>query len=321
MAFNQLGVGFGNSLDITQLDPAAALDVAGAMRIRKGCLPSGVDCTNKVLTADANGTAGWADLPPPLSGLSPGFAVIINQSGSISQIAFQGVQARITGTCTGNNYSAITAISGTTGTTSCLALVSSITASAAGGLTGGGQGAVSLGVNAGSGLTINGNKLVINPPAADFGLTVSGNFLKFSSAGCTGNNVYWKYDTTTGWSCGGPVLVNRPPGESVMYLKARSPGDPPACPDTVFDTGLWTDLGVTAEFVSATVSVKHNVRTCVKSAPAIKPICQTMYLKSASPTSPPSCPSGWLTTGTQTTEYASGDSNYLNNVRTCFKCN
>lgn len=326
-ATNKLGVGADS---VNHPDTSVAkLDVAGQVRLRYSC----PNCNGKVLTSDAEGRGSWAGSSVPISpsSLIAGLGILLTTPDplkpseikiSVSTTTIQQRNNDPTNVC--GNSSAITTISAT-GTVACLPLVSNINNTNSG-LMGGGNGAVSLVVNTtGGGLTTSGGSLAIKPPVAGSGLIVSNigttAYLQFATSTnlwpiCSGGNVYWKYDTATGWNCGG-TLTSSQSGGSVLYLTRRSIDPLPfACPND------WTDPGTL--HTESTGTTANKVRKCWRNDLS----CQVLYLKSLA--TPPSCPSGWAMSTSNPANWSSGPSEYYteytidntsNYVRACFKCN
>ncbi|MBI2097390.1 MAG: hypothetical protein HYT46_00415 [Candidatus Vogelbacteria bacterium] len=359
MAFNQLGVGFGNSLDITQLDPAAALDVAGAMRIRAGCTTGG--CQDKVLkSSNSYGLASWQTNVAGLTKITEGYGIdlgvpndqggwdysateIIGGEGIVAaaagqthttipdgQVAPATVQQFISGQCN----SGINAMTGVTlaGGVTCQNFVTTVQAPTGSGLTlltgsplatttAAVSGPVTLKIYTGvpsdnTGLRINAsNQVALNvdtavSPSAGDGLTISATG-RVQFEPCANNGETWKYDTTVvpnKWVCATfPSPSTGMPGESVMYLRAKSSTVAPACPTAAG----WTSGPTSGE--NAGGGALNNVRICYRTD---RP-CQVIYLRSTN-SPPPSCTGVW-TEAANSNEYAPGGT-FTNYVRTCFVC-
>jgi hypothetical protein len=321
----------------------AILDIDGQIRIRGG--NPGQD---KLLAVDAsaatNGLATWSDaLFNQVYWLEAGFGIVPDPSfappggtpGTYVKekvaVATTTIQSRITGSCPSTN-SAISAVA-QDGTVSCRSLVSGVT-TANGGLTvtGGGVGPINLSINAGAGLDTTSGPLQVKPLAIGSGLVISNNYLKFATTtpaidtACSGNNVYWKYNTSSGkWDCSAS-LGSRKPGESIMYLKRMGGYTPDACPSG------WTNfpIGILGYYTEQVGGGYHNyVRICKRTVPA--DICQTMYLTNSSGPigcsavsipNPPACPTanGWSEANINSV-YTPNAGNYCNKVRVCSKCN
>ncbi|MFH1170816.1 MAG: hypothetical protein V1704_04630 [Candidatus Vogelbacteria bacterium] len=339
-------------IGFTTSDPRAILDINGQVRIRGDCFTAG-GCSGKVLMASTtdNGLAVWGNLSSisnDLQNLNPDYftphplGIILTDTDSPTgaicgvttthcriDVATTTIQTKITGTCPSS--SAISEVK-QDGTVSCQPLVSSISTSetVAGdsGLSGGGDGPITLSINPGAGLEVSGNNFQVKTPPVGSGLVISNNYLQFATTtpalntACSGSNVYWKYNASNGkWDCGAPQGVS---GASIMYLKSNS--STPTCP-----TG-WTSLGATTEYVS---SLQNYGIICKRSVDTDR--CQVMYLtNTAVPPSvpplisctpgnynPPACPGDWFdATVAPSIVYASGGSSmYCNKVRTCYKCN
>ncbi|MEK7585114.1 MAG: hypothetical protein AAB455_01175 [Patescibacteria group bacterium] len=322
----------------TNVDPTAALDVNGQIRIRGGS--PGV---NKVLKSDANGLASWQVSVAGLNRLVEGFgidladysgaggtanyatssitsdgiiAVAAGQTNPGGQISPATIQQRLTGVpCA--SPGAITGV-GSGGGVTCSSFVTTVTAPASGGLIGPTtptSGPITLSVNVGPGLvTTAGNQIAININAGTGdGLQISGNQVRFENCA---NGQTWKYNSVSSlWECANLPLV---PGESVVYFKTKSSSsDPKLCSVLA---GSWAEvttgsgLTYTSNEGVGSATVTNKVRVCYHTGLS----CQVIYLRDT--TAAPACPSGFNPAGPASSEWAPGGT-LTNFVNTCYACN
>ncbi|MEK7585113.1 MAG: hypothetical protein AAB455_01170 [Patescibacteria group bacterium] len=309
----------------TNVDPTAALDVNGQIRLRDGT-PG--DDAGKTLASDAVGVTSWQSLPSSISSFSPGFGVIITNPTPTDSNVYVAIdptkiQRQLSNGCAPNQ--AITEVQ-ESGAVECGAFVSSITSVANSGLAGGGIGSVSFSIQPGAGLNISSNQIRVANQVSGSGLKFSSNQLKFDDFQCgTGAGTvgqYWQYNNGS-WSCYNLESQVRP-GGSIMLLKTRLiDGNPPSCPNTA--SGQWADLGVSREYTSSNGD-RNLIRTCwrnVNATPSNNRDCQVMYFRQSnlhSPFSPPNCPFSWEALPLSVEYSYGGTVSTINNVRTCFKC-
>ncbi len=340
----------------TSIDATALLDVDGQIRVRGPLTPPEyAPAAGRVLTSiDTSGLARWqanasgiisitestttdAIVDPVPSGLTLTPDPITN-NGTIA-INENETQRRVAPGCP--LLGAMTGIA-PSGVPTCNNYVMSVEApdgsppgsSSVSGLWGAPDprsGAVTLGVNVGTapdntGLRIDpDNKVKINVNTAlgdGDGLTVDAttNTLRFEP--CAPGET-WKY-VGSSWTCDSfppvPPAPSSQPGESIMYLRARSTGgstNPLPCPPG------WSE--VTNPSLSWTSNENvgganfNRTRVCYRSDLS----CQTLYLRSTSASSPApaSCPAvtGMVNLGVSE-ELAPGGAT-INYTRTCYVCN
>jgi hypothetical protein len=349
----KVGIGplAGSARDATN---PAILDIDGQIRIR-----GGNPGLNKFLKSDDSGLASWAPLNPAMAKLTEGFGIDlgdytgpldangdptltfepteITTTGKISVWTglgniptnrddvdpnIEAIQRRITGTA--SPIQAITAVT-TSGAATFSNFVTTAQAGSGSGLTltnttsgltttSATSGPISLAVNVGpatgntSGLsTTTGNIVKLNVDTAGTGdglrIDATDNTVKFET--CT-DGYTWKY-VSGAWTCSAfPTSSISMPGESVMYLRVKSPTTAPSCPSG------WS--GITS-VESAGATNTNNVQVCYRSDKG----CQVIYLR-AYPSSPVSCPASWTPEAASSSEWAPGGSS-TNNVRTCYICN